>query len=147
MMKRFNIVMVYDKDFKKILFCKRRKPPYAEKLNLPGGKWEEGETPLEAAYRELEEETGIKKNSITPLYHMIDFSYYNTNNLVEFYVCRLTEDVNLIEEPGGNKLVWIEIDGTDFGDDSIFAGDGNIHHCFLIAERNRKLIEAQSGGR
>ena len=35
--------MVYDQEFRRILFCKRKKRPYIGKLNFPGGKWEEGE--------------------------------------------------------------------------------------------------------
>ena len=52
-MKRYNIVMVYDQEMKRILFCKRKKRPYLGKLNFPGGKWEEGETYIDGAYREL----------------------------------------------------------------------------------------------
>ena len=133
-LKRYNIIMVFSADNSRILFCKRKKPPYIGKLNFPGGKWEEGESFIEAAYRELKEETGIGKESITPLYHLMDLTYYNTNNLIECYVCRLTKEVELVQEAGGNELVWINIEGADFSNTEIFAGDGNILHCFLIAQ-------------
>ena len=74
-MKRYNIVMVYDQEFKKLLFCKRKKRPYIGKLNFPGGKWEEGETYTDAAYRELREETGITKDAISPMFHLMDYIY------------------------------------------------------------------------
>ena len=133
-LKRYNIIMVFSADNSRILFCKRKKPPYIGKLNFPGGKWEEGESFIEAAYRELKEETGIGKESITPLYHLMDLTYYHVNSLIECYMCRLTEEVELIQETGGNELEWISIEGTDFGNTEIFAGDGNILHCFLIAQ-------------
>ena len=133
-LKRYNIIMVFSADNSRILFCKRKKPPYIGKLNFPGGKWEEGESFIEAAYRELKEETGIGKESITPLYHLMDLTYYHVNSLIECYMCRLTEEVELIQETGGNELEWVNIVGTDFGNTEIFAGDGNILHCFLIAQ-------------
>ena len=133
-LKRYNIIMIFSTDNSRILFCKRKKPPYIGKLNFPGGKWEEGESFIEAAYRELKEETGIGKESVAPLYHLMDLTYYNTNNLIECYVCRLTKEVELIQETGGNELEWVSILGTDFGNTEIFAGDGNILHCFLIAQ-------------
>lgn len=139
-MKRYNIIMVYDHEFKKILFCKRQKRPYAGKLNFPGGKWETGETYVDAAYRELQEETGIKKNEISSLFHLIDFIYYDTNNILELYVCKLLHDVELVPEPDGNELVWVDIDRADFSNSEIFGGDGNILHCYLIAEHNRERI-------
>lgn len=133
-LKRYNIIMVFSADNSRILFCKRKKPPYIGKLNFPGGKWEEGESFLEAAYRELKEETGIGKESVTPLYHLMDLTYYHVNSLIECYMCRLTEKVELIQETGGNELEWVSIVGTDFADTEVFAGDGNILHCFLIAQ-------------
>ena len=139
-MKRYNIVMVYDQEMKRILFCKRKKRPYIGKLNFPGGKWEEGETCIDAAYRELQEETGIERDAITPMFHLIDFSYYDTDSILELYVCRLLHAVELVQEAGGNELIWIPIEGTDFGNTEVFGGDGNILHCYLMTERNKKLI-------
>ena len=133
-LKRYNIIMVFSADNSRILFCKRKKPPYIGKLNFPGGKWEKGETFIDAAYRELKEETGIDKEAVIPLYHLMDLTYYNTNNIIECYVCRLTKEVELVQEAGGNELVWINIEGADFSNTEIFAGDGNILHCFLIAQ-------------
>ena len=111
-MKRYNILMVYSPDYSKLLFCKRKKPPYIGKLNFPGGKWEDGESFIEAAYRELKEETGIGKDSVTPLYHLMDLTYYHVNSLIECYMCRFTEEVELVQEAGGNELEWVSVEGT-----------------------------------
>ena len=134
------MTLIYDKDFKHILFCKRKKQPYIGKLNFPGGKLEAGETPIDAAYRELEEETGFGRDDVTPLAHLIDFAYYSTERLVEFYVCRILTDKEPVQEEGGNELVWINITGTDFSDVAVYAGDGNILHCLRMAEKYRNRI-------
>lgn len=42
------------------MFIKKTRPNWqAGKINIPGGKIEEGETPEQAAYRELKEESGV----------------------------------------------------------------------------------------
>lgn len=43
----------------KVLVVKRKNPPYQNQWALPGGYVDEGETFLEAAVRELGEETGL----------------------------------------------------------------------------------------
>ena len=59
MMQGYNCILIFDKTGEKILFCKRTKNPYQGKYNLVGGKIEPGEDGYAAAYRELQEETGI----------------------------------------------------------------------------------------
>lgn len=63
-MRKLNLIVVFNKDLSKGLFCIRSKDPYKGKYNFVGGKVEENETNDEAAYRELFEETGISKNDI-----------------------------------------------------------------------------------
>ena len=62
--KKLNVILVYNKEEDKILMCKREKEPYKGKFNLVGGKVEQNEDELHAAYRELQEETGITNNDI-----------------------------------------------------------------------------------
>jgi len=45
---------------RKVLLVKRGRAPFAGLWSLPGGKTESGETPREAACRELKEETGLE---------------------------------------------------------------------------------------
>lgn len=121
-MKKLNVVAVYSKDGKKILMCKRLKEPYKGKFNLVGGKLEAGENELDAAYRELEEETGITKTDIK-LTHVMNFQYELTDMELEFFAGKLNKEVKIVEEI--NKLYWLDID-EDYYDNEKFAGEGNI---------------------
>lgn len=123
-MQGYNCIIVYNKDDTKILFCKRTKDPYNGLYNLNGGKIEKGESGIEAAYRELQEETGITSQDIL-LHHMMDFTYYNQNCYVEVYVGKLLKDIKLREE--AHPLVWLDVN-EDFFDMNRFAGEGNIGH-------------------
>ena len=139
-MREYNMTMILDKDFKHIFFCRRKKEPYAGKLNIPGGKLEEGETPVEVAYSGMEEETGIKRVQVTELYRLIRFEYFNTERIVDFFVCCLLEKAEVRQELGGNELLWVDADRTDFGDCSVYAGDANILHCVMLVKANYDLI-------
>lgn len=69
-MQGYNVIMVYNNKLDKLLMCKRLKDPYKGLSNLVGGKIEVGEAGIEAAYRELLEETSISKEDIK--YHLQD---------------------------------------------------------------------------
>ncbi|WIV11516.1 NUDIX domain-containing protein [Proteiniborus sp. MB09-C3] len=120
----FNVIAVFDSMCKHILMCKRRKNPYKGLYNLVGGKIESGEDGLSAAYRELEEETGISKKDVI-LTHLMDFTYYLSSIKVEAYVGRLNKEISVYGDE--NDLEWIEIN-QNFFDVSKFAGEGNIGH-------------------
>jgi len=123
-MKKYNVIIVFDKEDKNILMCKREKEPYKGKFNLVGGKVEEGESEIDAAYRELSEETGIKKTDIK-LSNLMNLDYKMQDMELEVYTGRLNKDVELVEEV--NKLYWIKKD-EDFYDNEKYAGEGNIGH-------------------
>ncbi|MBE5884535.1 MAG: NUDIX domain-containing protein [Lachnospiraceae bacterium] len=124
-MQGYNCIMVYDKTGEGLLFCERTKEPYQGKYNLVGGKIEPEEDGFAAAYRELEEETGILQKQIT-LHHMMDFTYYNQRCYVEVYVGHLIEDVVLREEK--HPLCFLKVTEEDFFSLEKFAGEGNIGH-------------------
>ena len=129
-MKKLNVVIVYNKDKDKLLMCKREKEPYKGKYNLVGGKVEPNENEITAAYRELEEETGITKDDIN-LKHLMNFNYINDGFELEVFAGKLNKDVNLVEEV--NKLYWMET-SENFFDTEKFAGNGNIGHMLLQAK-------------
>lgn len=130
-MKKLNVIIVYNKKQDKILMCKRKKEPYKGKFNLVGGKVEEGENELQAAYRELQEETGITNKEIK-LTHIMNFQYKISDIELEVYTGKLNKDVELIEEV--NKLYWID-KKENFFDKDKYAGEGNIGHMVLQTER------------
>ena len=123
-MKKMNVIVVFDKKFKNTLMCKRTKEPYIGMYNLVGGKIELENNGLNEAYRELEEETGIKRSDIN-LIHFMNITYNKWNKELEVYYGILNKEVNLIEEV--NKLEWVSIN-DNFFDMSKYAGEGNIGH-------------------
>lgn len=135
-MKKLNVILVYNKEENKILMCKRKKEPYKGKFNLVGGKVEENENELEAAYRELYEETGITNNDIA-LTHIMNFQYIISDFELEVYIGKLNKDVVLIEEV--NELYWVDKNDNFFDTDK-FAGEGNIGHMLLQAELYKQQL-------
>ncbi len=135
-MKKLNVIIVYNKEENKILMCKREKEPYKGKFNLVGGKVENNENELHAAYRELQEETGITDKDIT-LTHIMNFQYKMSEMELEVYVGKLDKNVNLVEEV--NKLYWINTE-ENFFDMNKFAGEGNIGHMLQQVEINKNKL-------
>lgn len=123
-MKKYNVIVVFDKDFHKTLICKRTKEPYKNMYNLVGGKIEKENDGFSEAYRELYEETNISKNDIT-LIHFMNIEYVVFDKILEVYYGILNKEVNLIEEV--NKLEWVNIN-DNFFDMKKYAGEGNIGH-------------------
>ena len=123
-MKKMNMIVIFDKNLKKTLMCKRTKEPYKGMYNLVGGKIEKENDGLNEAYRELFEETNIQKTDVDLVYFM-NLSYIKWNKELEVYYGILNKDVTLIEEV--NKLDWVPID-DNFFDMNKYAGEGNIGH-------------------
>ena len=103
-MRKLNLIVIFNKNLDKVLFCIRAKEPYKGLYNFVGGKLEENESNDEAAYRELFEETGISYNDIE-LEHFMDLNYFKYENNLQVYYGILQHEVNLVEEK--NKLEWI----------------------------------------
>ena len=112
-MKKYNVVVVFDKNFENTLMCKRTKEPYKGMYNLVGGKIEKENDGLNEAYRELYEETNISNE------------YISFDKMIEVYYGILNKEVQLIEEV--NKLEWVKIDDNFFNMNK-YAGEGNIGH-------------------
>ena len=141
-MKKYNVIVIFDKDFRKTLMCKRTKEPYKGMYNLVGGKIEKENDGLNEAYRELEEETNIKKADIE-LIHFMNLTYIKWNKELEVYYGILKNEVELIEEV--NRLEWVSIN-DNFFDMNRYAGEGNIGHIIeeikidLEREKNHESI-------
>lgn len=135
-MKKVNVILVYNNTQDKILMCKREKEPYKGKLNLVGGKLEPNENELNAAYRELQEETGITRKDIN-LTHIMNFQYKISDLELEVFAGILNKNVDLIEE--ANKLYWMDKEENFFDLDK-FAGEGNIGHMLQQAEIYKDML-------
>ena len=123
-MKKMNVIVVFDNKLENTLMCKRTKEPYMGMYNLVGGKIEKENDGLNEAYRELEEETNIKKDDID-LIHFMNLTYTKWDKELEVYYGILKKEVELIEEV--NKLEWVNIN-DNFFDMNKYAGEGNIGH-------------------
>ena len=123
-MKKYNVIVVFNKDLTKTLMCKRTKEPYKNMYNLVGGKIEKENDGLSEAYRELYEETNISKEDIT-LKHFMNIEYVVFDKILEVYYGILNKEVNLVEE--FNKLECVNIN-DNFFDMKKYAGEGNIGH-------------------
>ena len=123
-MKKYNVIVILDKDMKNTLMCKRTKDPYMGMYNLVGGKIEKDNDEINEAYRELVEETNISKED-TNLINFMNIEYVSMNKVLEVYFGIFNKEVKLIEEV--NKLEWVSIE-DNFFDMKKYAGEGNIGH-------------------
>lgn len=135
MIKKVNIIIVFNPDKTHVLMCYRTKDPYKGLYNFVGGKLEEGEGDFEAAYRELFEETAITSNDIELKYLFTTVYHVDKIELQVFYGY-LQNDVSLVSEK--HPLEWMQLEGEDFSADSKFAGQGNIKHMLDIIEISKQ---------
>lgn len=135
-MHGYNLIVVFDETANKMLMCKRKRNPYKGLSNFVGGKIEENENGLDAAYRELEEETSITKNDIV-LSYLMDFTYYFGDCYLEVYVGKLNKEIAVSGDE--NELYWSTLDHYFF-DATQYAGEGNIGHILMHVETFRKEL-------
>lgn len=140
-MQGYNLIVVFSADGESMLMCERIKDPYKGLKNFVGGKIESGENGIDAAYRELFEETGITRDNIG-LVHLMDFTYPLDPCYVEVYAGQLKCDVQLKGEE--NPLFWSRLD-CDFFDMREYAGEGNIGHIMEHVKLNYDKIFLTKG--
>lgn len=135
-MQGYNIIAVYNESCEKLLMCKRKKNPYKGLSNLVGGKIELNENGLDAAYRELQEETAIGRADII-LTHLMDFTYYIENCYLEVYVGRLNKAFAVMGDE--NDLYWSDLN-CNFFDLTQYAGEGNIGHIIEHIKMSKQRL-------
>lgn len=133
-MRGYNLIAVFNETEDKLLMCKRKKNPYKGLANFVGGKIEKDEKGIDAAYRELQEETAITREDIQ-LSHVMDFTYYQENFFIEVYAGSLNKEVEIYGDE--NQLFWLNLD-ENFFDESKYAGNGNIGHILKVIEVAKK---------
>ncbi len=131
----YNCIAVLHPDGERWLMCKRLKDPYKGLYNLVGGKIEEGEDHLEAARRELYEETSLTKEDIN-IVKLMSFDYPLDGCYVEIYAGRLKTDTQVSGDE--NQLAWLSL-SENFFDMSRFAGEGNIGHIYEILKLHPEI--------
>ncbi|WP_159650053.1 NUDIX hydrolase [Erysipelothrix aquatica] len=134
--KQVNVVIVFNTDETDVLMCLRMKNPYLGLYNFLGGKKETQETDLEGAYRELYEESGISKNNIE-LKPLFTTQYHQDGIELQVFYGTL-QDMTITLVPEKHPLHWIPIIGTDFADETKFAGQGNIKHMIEIIRESKQ---------
>lgn len=142
-MQGYNLIAVFSADGGKMLMCRRIKDPYKGLINFVGGKIEPYESGIDAAYRELFEETGINRQDIG-LVHLMDFTYPLDPCYVEVYAGQLKKEVPIKGEE--NPLFWSGLDG-DFFDMRKYAGEGNIGHIMEHIKLNYDKIFLMKGNK
>lgn len=110
MNKNYVVIMLFNKEWDRILLVKRNKKPYKNCWNGIGGKIEENESPIDAAIRECLEETGIVMDNpkllVTYIYPETNTLNSNTNlNIIYDSV----EEVNVPDNVEGH-YEWKPID-------------------------------------
>ena len=135
-MLKVNLSIVFNQEKTHVLMCQRQKAPYKGKYNFVGGKLEDGEDFLNAAYRELLEETNISHKDIE-LIPLFTTTYHQDQISLQVYYGYLMNDVTLIEE--AHPLVWMCLD-EDFTNDQ-FAGEGNIPHMLAMISEGQEIIQ------
>ena len=95
----------------KVLLVRRKRAPSAGLWSLPGGKIEGGESPREAARRELKEETGLEADVEGVLNRVAVAASDQTYRLTVFYG-RFTGGAL---KPGGDAdtAEWVHLDEVD----------------------------------
>jgi len=136
LLQGYNVILLFNASYDKLLMCTRKKNPYKGLSNLVGGKIEPGESGIEAAYRELFEETGVTRKDVA-LKHLMDFVYHLSDCYVEVYAGKLKRDVEVFGEE--NDLYWSDLN-RDFFDMNIFAGEGNIGHMLAQVKLKEKIL-------
>ncbi len=138
-MKNYNCIIILNRAKDRILFCKRMNDPYLGLFNFVGGKIEVGEDSLEAAYRELYEETGIRPED-TKLLPFMDYIWHIQQLHMEVYVGVLNREVILRQEK--HPLHWLDFKHNFFDMDR-FAGEGNIGHMVEILRQSGLVADAE----
>ena len=112
MAKRSDTVMVIPVTDGKILSIYEEQPNQVRDFGFPGGKVDEGETPEEAAKRELLEETGYSAEELD-LYKIYD-PVYRVEWRIHIFIARNCRKIQDVTPGPGEKITMRMIDFDKF---------------------------------
>ena len=100
---------VYCEKDGKILLVKQFRYPYKEELyEIPAGKLNEGEDPMQTAIRELEEEGGIRAKRVEKMFDIYPTPAY-TNEIIRIYkATEFVETKSCLDEDEFLSAEWID---------------------------------------
>jgi len=109
-MKIFREVLVYILKDNKVLLIEKKRGLGKGKVNAPGGKIENKETPLEAAVRECVEEVGIKPLNLKEVAFLEFVNEENNNGEVHYvYVFVASDFEGELKETEEARPFWVEL--------------------------------------
>jgi len=93
-----------------VLINEHLDPSHYGHWEFPGGKFETGESPIEALVRECREEIGI---NVTKSNALITFSYQYPNKTVRLHVFEVIEYKGLVQALENQKINWVLPENLD----------------------------------
>jgi ADP-ribose pyrophosphatase len=97
-------------------------------MEIPGGMIDPGETPLQAAKRELSEETGYQSEHWQQLGTIYPNPAIQTNRTITF----LAQPARLVSEPHPDEDEFIEVFEKPLADVPRLIRDGEIQHSLVV---------------
>lgn len=126
-MNSFSLVLIYNKETKKILLCKSDCCTYDRVFDFICAERMQGENGLECAYRELQNATGLTEDDIT-LQHIFDFTYVLDRRRLQVFAGSVSQaQVRKALRHRENSLLWADV-GRDLCDDYEFFNGNCISH-------------------
>ncbi len=112
-------VVAFDEEGRLLMVRQYRYPIGQEMLELPAGKIDPGETPLQCAARELQEETGYKAETLTELGGVYPAAAYDVELVHLYYAQGLTpvqqnldaDEILSVERIDFDEAVRMVLDG------------------------------------
>ncbi len=103
-------VVAFDEEGKLLMVRQYRYPIGQELLELPAGKIDPGESPLQCAARELQEETGYRAEKLTELGRVYPAAAYDVELVHLFYAQGLTPVQQKLDEDEFLSVEHVDFD-------------------------------------